>query len=44
VTAKEGCAAAATARVKRSEFAMLRGTPPIGDDIALTLGFEGDED
>jgi polyisoprenoid-binding protein YceI len=44
VTAKERCGGDATAKVKRSEFGMSRGIPSIGDDIALTLGFEGDKD
>jgi polyisoprenoid-binding protein YceI len=44
VTAKERCGGDATGNVKRSEFGMSRGIPSIGDDIALTLGFEGDKD
>ena len=43
-TAKERCGGSATAKIKRSDFGMKRGIPSIGDDVALSFGFEGDKD
>ena len=43
-TAKERCGGSATAKIKRSEFGMKRGIPSIGDDVALSFGFEGDKE
>jgi polyisoprenoid-binding protein YceI len=43
-TAKERCGGTATAKIKRSEFGMKRGIPSIGDDVALSFGFEGDKE
>lgn len=42
-TAKERCGGSATAKIKRSDFGMKRGIPSIGDDVALSFGFEGDK-
>jgi polyisoprenoid-binding protein YceI len=44
VTAKERCGGNASGKLKRSEFGMSRGIPSIGDEITLSLGFEGDKD
>jgi polyisoprenoid-binding protein YceI len=44
LTGKERCGGDASGRIKRSEFGMSRGIPSIGDDLALTIGFEGDKD
>jgi polyisoprenoid-binding protein YceI len=41
-TAKERCGGSASAKIKRSDFGMKRGIPSIGDDVALSFGFEGD--
>jgi polyisoprenoid-binding protein YceI len=41
-TAKERCGGSATAKIKRADFGMKRGIPQIGDDVALSFGFEGD--
>ncbi len=43
-TAKERCGGNASGKLKRSEFGMSRGIPSIGDEITLSLGFEGDKD
>ena len=43
-TAKERCGGSATAKIKRYDFGMKRGIPSIGDDVALSFGFEGDKD
>lgn len=41
-TAKERCGGSGTAKIKRADFGMKRGIPQIGDDVALSFGFEGD--
>jgi len=43
-TAKESCGGSANAKILRSEFGMKRGIPSIGDEVALSLSFEGDKD
>jgi len=43
-TAKERCGGDATGRIKRSDFGMSFGIPSIGDELALSLGFEGNKD
>jgi polyisoprenoid-binding protein YceI len=43
-TAKERCGGSAAAKIKRSDFGMKRGIPNIGDDVALSFGFEGDKE
>jgi polyisoprenoid-binding protein YceI len=43
-TAKERCGGDATGKLKRSDFGMSRGIPSIGDDVALTIGFEANND
>jgi polyisoprenoid-binding protein YceI len=43
-TAKERCGGSANARIKRSDFGMKRGIPSIGDEVLLSLGFEGDKE
>jgi len=43
-TAKERCGGVVVGKLKRSEFGMNRGIPSIGDEIALTIGFEGNKD
>ena len=41
---KERCGGDVTGKVKRSEFGMKRGVPAIGDEVMLTIGFEGNKD
>jgi polyisoprenoid-binding protein YceI len=43
-TAKERCGGIAVGKLKRSDFGMKYGIPVNGDDIALTIGFEGNKD
>jgi polyisoprenoid-binding protein YceI len=43
-TAKERCGGDATGKVKRSDFGMTRGIPQVGDDLILTISFEGNKD
>jgi len=43
-TAKERCGGDGTGKVKRSEFGMSRGIPGIGDELVLTVSFEGNKD
>ena len=43
-TAKERCGGDATGKLKRSDFGMSRGIPSIGDELALTIGFEANKD
>jgi len=43
-TAKERCGGDASGRVKRSDFGMSRGIPQIGDELQLTVSFEGNKD
>ena len=43
-TAKERCGGVAVGKLKRSEFGMKTGIPAIGDDITLTIGFEGSKE
>jgi polyisoprenoid-binding protein YceI len=43
-TAKERCGGSASAKIKRSDFGMKRGIPNIGDEVALSFGFEGDKE
>jgi len=43
-TTKERCGGSASAKIKRSDFGMKRGIPSIGDDVALSFGFEGDKE
>lgn len=43
-TAKERCGGDATGKVKRSDFGMTRGIPQVGDDLILTVSFEGNKD
>jgi polyisoprenoid-binding protein YceI len=43
-TAKERCGGVAVGKIKRSEFGMKTGIPSISDEIALTVGFEGNKD
>jgi polyisoprenoid-binding protein YceI len=43
-TAKERCGGVAVGKLMRSDFGMKRGIPSIGDEIALTIGFEGDKE
>ncbi len=43
-TAKERCGGVAVGKLMRSDFGMKRGVPSIGDEIALTIGFEGDKE
>jgi len=43
-TAKERCGGDATGKVKRSEFGMSRGIPSVGDELSLTIAFEGNKD
>ena len=31
-------------KLKRSDFGMKRGIPSIGDEVLLSIGFEGDKD
>jgi polyisoprenoid-binding protein YceI len=40
-TAKERCGGVVVGKLKRSDFGMKTGIPSIGDEIALTIGFEG---
>ena len=44
VTVKERCGGDATGKVKRSEFGMSRGIPSVGDELSLTIAFEGNKD
>jgi len=41
---KERCGGIVVGKVKRSDYGMKRGIPSIGDEIALTLAFEGDKE
>jgi polyisoprenoid-binding protein YceI len=41
---KEKCGGDATAKFKRSDFGMKTGVPNIGDEITLTVSFEGNKD
>jgi len=43
-TAKERCGGDASGKVKRSDFGMSRGIPQIGDELQLTVSFEGNKD
>ena len=43
-TAKERCGGDASGKLKRSDFGMSRGTPQIGDELALTISFEANKD
>jgi polyisoprenoid-binding protein YceI len=43
-TAKERCGGDATGKLKRSDFGMSRGIPSIGDELLLTISFEGNKD
>jgi polyisoprenoid-binding protein YceI len=43
-TSKERCGGSASAKIKRSDFGMKRGIPNIGDEVALSFGFEGDKE
>jgi polyisoprenoid-binding protein YceI len=43
-TAKERCGGDGSARIKRSDFGMTRGTPGISDELALTVSFEANKD
>lgn len=43
-TAKERCGGDASGKVKRSDFGMTRGIPQIGDELQLTVSFEGNKD
>jgi polyisoprenoid-binding protein YceI len=43
-TTKERCGGSASTKIKRSDFGMKRGIPNIGDEVALSVGFEGDKE
>lgn len=43
-TAKERCGGIVVGKFKRSEFGMTRGIPGIGDEVSVTIGFEGNVD
>jgi polyisoprenoid-binding protein YceI len=43
-TTKERCGGSASTKIKRSDFGMKRGIPNIGDEVALSFGFEGDKE
>ena len=43
-TAKERCGGVVIGKFKRSDFGMNRGVPSIGDEVMLTIGFEGNVD
>jgi polyisoprenoid-binding protein YceI len=43
-TARERCGGDATGKLKRSDFGMTRGIPSIGDEVALSIGFEANRD
>jgi polyisoprenoid-binding protein YceI len=43
-TAKERCGGGAVGKLKRADFGMKTGIPSISDEIALTIGFEGNKD
>ena len=43
-TAKERCGGDASGKLKRSDFGMSRGIPGIGDELVLTVSFEGNKD
>jgi polyisoprenoid-binding protein YceI len=43
-TAKERCGGDASGKLKRSDFGMSRGVPQLGDELALTISFEGNKD
>ena len=43
-TAKERCGGVVVGKLMRSDFGMKRGVPSVGDEIALTIGFEGDKE
>lgn len=43
-TAKERCGGVVVGKIKRSEFGMNRQIPSIGDEVAMTIGFEGNVD
>ena len=43
-TAKERCGGIAVGKFKRSDFGMKYGIPSNGDEVALTIGFEGTKD
>lgn len=41
---KERCGGDATGKFKRTDFGMKTGVPSVGDEVTLTIGFEGDKD
>ena len=41
---KERCGGDATGKFKRTDFGMKTGVPNVGDEITLTIGFEGNKD
>ena len=41
---KDRCGGNAVGKIKRSDFGMKSGVPSIGDEIALTIVFEGDKE
>ena len=43
-TAKERCGGDGSGKIKRSDFGMSRGIPQIGDELQLTVSFEGNKD
>ena len=43
-TAKERCGGVAAGKLKRSDFGMSRAIPAIGDELVLTIAWEGNKD
>jgi polyisoprenoid-binding protein YceI len=41
---KERCGGDATGKFKRTDFGMKTGVPSVGDEVTLTIGFEGNKD
>jgi polyisoprenoid-binding protein YceI len=41
---KERCGGDATGKFKRTDFGMKTGVPNVGDEVTLTIGFEGNKD
>jgi len=43
-TAKERCGGQVVGKLKRTDFGIKYGVPGVGDEITMTIGFEGNKD